>query len=553
MMRQGSLSIWLIALIAALAVGGAWLWLGNSDAVDEIEADSVGVVEASAREGVEVDAKQAPIRTERPNLKSTLVRGRVVDGDGEPVSFDLVRIAEHYGADDYSSKKSPQQGVAGEGSFEYSLKDLSNSNRWFLENGFPDKAYVLKGLRFTAEISDGRDARASIKLSAPDQVQVIQLGDIPLQADEPLVSGVILEQDGTPVPSLSVSISRTIYKGDKLQTFNVTNGRFITLTDRDGRFICYADGTQPGEYQLRIWGPAYEQYEQSFKPYQKDLKITLQPRPVIKGRVLVDEVIDPYQLTSHLSNGGIPYGDEGPSLYFIEPGVLGLSHMATSDLPFQLEIRTSPTSVLFQSQEYTLASGQVLMPPELNPIDLRGKLTAIHLTVKGSKQEPLSGRWTKVNGSDRSSESFSNGEAHIFSVGPIPKLMVSAKGNSPTVLSDVKSDASVILKPAIRARLQMPSDSVYFRGGRFRPALKPHYPDENVAFHLKTSDFDFDGFADVEFPGPGEYQIGLGFEPIKKSEQDRRGQTIAWRSYTVHSDNQLIQLQIDADELAKIK
>ena len=47
--------------------------------------------------------------------------------------------------------------------------------------------------------------------------------------------------------------------------------------------------------------------------------------------------------------------------------------------------------------------------------------------------------------------------------------------------------------------------------------------------------------------------IDGGFEPLKKNERERRGQTIAWRSYTVHSDGQLISLHIDPAELAKIQ
>lgn len=544
---------WFLALITLALIGAIWGIVVQGEAGDPLEADTSAVAPVAPAPNVEPDpiARQTS-RTETLNLKSSVVRGRLVDVDGHPLAVGNVDVSEHYGGKTYSSARRLEAKGEGVGIFEYPLKDLSNANRWFLENGYPEKAYVLQGLRWKLTSDSAEILSAEVRLSAPDKISFVDLGDVQLTAPTPFVRGRVVDGDGNPLDGAWIRYCSPHFVDGELQWNSETEGSLI-LTNEDGCFADYKPGASSGAYWLRTQLNGYESSIQDFEAFGDDLSITLIRRPRVSGTVLTEGAHLGFNLR------GVVVEKESEQRFSSTQLQDGISEEdfyinldAPISKPFHIEVQLMSGTTIFTSQEYLLHAGQEFKPPELNPLDLRGKLHQLQLTIVDTKGKRLSGIIRPTIGNREGFSMFTGGTATILYHEPVDSVVVTAEGYAPVALLRPEGEKKVVLKPAVITKVQIPAEYLAFKGGYFRLSLPPNKLEGGVVQAIPATRFDEKGFAQVDFPAEGEYRIGLTFEPFEKDDRGRR-RNIAFQTYAVHSNGQVIQLYLDPAELAKIE
>ena len=198
--------------------------------------------------------------------------------------------------------------------------------------------------------------------------------------------------------------------------------------------------------------------------------------------------------------------------------------------------------------------GQELAPPELNPLDLRGKLKVFTVSsvdengkLVPSDFEILSGERTTT------SLGWESSEKRFAVVEPLPSLRISSPGYVSALLPNVQADAVVTLQKALTAQLQIPSQFLHYRDGLVNIDGGYFIADNGRYESLSHTDLDENGIAKVYFPKPGEYIIRLDYTPRFGSERmQRRSTDFMKTSFQVNGDGQDFVFDVDQVELDKL-
>lgn len=541
-------------LIAILVGLGAVLWtLWGTDPVHAEEVLISGGMATSPSKEIRPSSSQAlPIRTEAAakELRTSLIRGRAVDVNGNGIAIERVRVAEVYGEGVHSSSSSAAPGVEGVGDFEYSLKDLTSANQWFVDHGMADKAYRLQGLRFESRSESGWGSVGEIELQAPAQPQIVDVGDVVLTPLNAIANGVVVDHNGAPVAQAMISVElRLVGEGEQGSRLKLNRDRIVS--DDDGRFSVPGEKQRLGEYWILSQCPGYETLEQPFRPFRDEIRLVMRRLPLVEGVILADANVgelldlrlvteaafDPWamQLGWNIGMEGVPFTSPVPC-----------------HAPFQIEVRLLGSDSLYLSPEYSAAPGKSLRPAELNPLDLRGTFITVGVKLIDEAGNCLDGTATLIDGNRTSVRTVPSNGTSLAALGPIPKLLLSADGFRPKLMHDVKEDVTAVMQAGLTVKVQISADLLHFRGGGFRLAM-PSYPlDKDTNYSIPQTRFNADGIATVQFPEAGDYRLALTYDPPAESNLSQRDRTIARQTHAVHTEGQVIQLFVDPSELAKL-
>ncbi len=560
----------LAVVISCAVIGMIALPDGDLQTKAEVTPDSIETEKPSPTSSTTPSSDV--LRTESTaNLKGPVVRGRfVLAAEFELEDFE-VTVSERYNQQTHSSDSAIGLTVHEDGAFEYRLKDLAPANLWFEQNGFEGRAYRLTGLKFSAEKEYSPALRARVDVESSGKPQYIDLGEVELIADRPMVHGVIRYGNGGVVARRLLSIHRYEPQPDGSSCAGaLVAGRIFT--DRSGEFAFFASEAEDSQYVLVGGGFEFEPMELVFQPFGEKLIVEMVLRPHINGRILVDPEIN----SADISIVAV-YEDEDEFMHREDydghlESMIQFSRRVKNHTPVRLEFVTRTREPIYLTQEYTLASGQSEYPAELNPLDLRGKLRVSHISVFDSMGNPLTGRAefkhkiqqprTNQIATGRQDTTVVNGEARIAHVEAIPNVVVSADGFNAKRIPNLDGDITVVLEDGLTIQVQIPQELTHYRDGVMKLYLSPMDLGDGVSFPILPGAFDGQGIASVQLPRSGEYQFRLDYRPLMiESESELEGSknelprtiSIAKQSHHVHSNNQVITLHVSNSELAKIE
>jgi len=503
-------------------------------------------------QGPTVQGEVVVVKLTRPYRTS--VSGILIKPDGQPLSNAQIKISEVYDNPKPFGSGFVMLQTDDAGRFQYQLREQLERENWEGPDAVKRKPSLLEALLVTATVESNVQLDARVVVGMPNEPKEIQLGEIELAKTKPLVVGLVVDGNDKPISNVGVQFRwKPISSGNKKGSQALTGT--YEKTDRAGKFVAYGLRPDAREYIIKIQAKGYQRIEQVLQPSSDEQKFVLIANPSIRGTILVDEGVLPLDLRYRAASGERKlYRIDGQISSTGDPTRLSLDFTGAIDQPFTFTINTMRSEVLFQSQELRLMPGQELAPPELNPLDLRGKLKVFTVSsvdengkLVPSDFEILSGERTTT------SLGWESSEKRFAVVEPLPSLRISSPGYVSALLPNVQADAVVTLQKALTAQLQIPSQFLHYRDGLVNIDGGYFIADNGRYESLSHTDLDENGIAKVYFPKPGEYIIRLDYTPRFGSERmQRRSTDFMKTSFQVNGDGQDFVFDVDQVELDKL-
>ncbi len=238
----------------------------------------------------------------------------------------------------------------------------------------------------------GGDERfgASITLNREWAPGENQLGDLRLARMQILAAGRIEDEQGAPIAFAQIRVNNWHKWGEQEgQGWWQTDWTLDTASDSDGRFAVWSSPLE-GQQQLSATHTLHRSVREPVRPGAEDHRLVMQRGWFVKGRLLHDADISLGDLRCefHGDDGGEESGTpetDGESSFRFHLGPLGPT-------AGRLTIRDEDT------QEELLSIAGILphgpddpQDPRLDPLDLRGALSVVFLTVVDEAGQPVRG------------------------------------------------------------------------------------------------------------------------------------------------------------------
>jgi hypothetical protein len=215
-----------------------------------------------------------------------------------------------------------------------------------------------------------------------------QLGDLRLARMQILAAGRIEDEQGAPVAFAQIRINDwKMWRGQEAQGWWQVDWTLDTTSASDGRFVVWSP-LREGRQQLVVTHRSHLQVRQPVRPGAEDHRLVMQRGWFVKGQILCDAEIsaDDLRCEFRCDDGGEQsevLDPSGAAPFRFELGPLG-------PVVGTITIRDEDT------QEELLSIGGVLphgsddsRDPRLDPLDLRGALSTIRLSLEGDAGLPV--------------------------------------------------------------------------------------------------------------------------------------------------------------------
>jgi len=453
-----------------------------------------------------------------------ILTGRFLDASGTPlmekrVVAGLLRVPS-FGNEIHQ----PSITTDGQGRFRVPLNQRYDSSQ----------QYTCK---FTHKADkDSSEVVARITLPEVLGVGELDLGDVTLEQEPLLASGVVLDANGQPAPSVRVAIEFTpeMPVGDTNVQWH-QSWPDVTQTNEGGEFeirgIPRSDSCRLTAENYRL-GNGHLEFEMG----QTELVLRLEaPRKII-GQVLMDPWLDPenvqvsvnYQTGDQMgSTHSLPINEEG---YFtIDSGLDGIATVSVKGSWFGIDW------VIFEDLDLNLESSAAA----LEVIDLRGRLHEIIVTARDE-----SGSFIPQVQARSGNSSVGGGEGSGFSILTLESeldVTFTATGFGSITIPKVSGSIDVVLPAGYPLSITLDPPNLLPEGWELTAnlglILSPANPQDTTQVLSQAGECQFDGLEYV-VSEPGVYQVhfkltrrtknsrtsyGIGGEDPTIEVADRRG------------------------------
>lgn len=382
------------------------------------------VVEAEGRDE-EVEGVLGPSRPgERVDVEIVLDRplpvivGRLLDPEGAPLAEETVhplRLAP----DQPVGLASGQTRTDGGGRFRHTIEHEVAHGLELLVGRPATLGATFPGLRLHPGVND--------------------LGDVRLHVLVPFLNGTVRDETGVPVPAADVQF----YADAQEDTWS--SGTWLPLprtTDAAGRFEL-RESVDLDAIGLQVQAPGFLPLGPRIFPRgAADIEITLRRGGTIEYELRYD-------------------GDRVPVVQVVpRPGIVFSTGTSLGPLPagrHTVQWSMPWADVEGQVPDVFVTAGEATVDPRLNPLDLRGVVTLVQLTVVDEDGTPVPGVAFGTEGHGPLGIDYyparRSGDAWTVTVGSAPlHLWVSAPGFRAQELVDVDADRRIVLERGPRVR-----------------------------------------------------------------------------------------------------
>ncbi len=402
-----------------------------------------GFREATEAEGYGpmLPGQEARLRLQPERGPSFLV-GRVLDPEGAPLrdaQFSQVLQTRSIGG---SSSFRGGLSTDEEGRFRIALKDPQGTGERTLTIGLQDAA------------SATWLSKTEVVLAAQYPPGETDLGDLRLSELGALARGTVLGHDGAPLARAMVSLARSLtLDAEGTQTIWQPDFELRALTDEAGGFLLRGEVApdDDGPFALQVFGDGHRMETVPLTLGQSGLVIRMSRACELDGRILVDEGIDCRELQVQWivevdgmtwSTGSSRFQPDGNFRFEnLEPG------------PGSLVVTTTGGGERLAEVALTLEPGPN-RDPRADPLDLRGRLREVRLTVVDEAGRSLPE--VAITGAEEGSTlAFSfrdEREATILTTDAPLDIRVTSPGHIATELRDVRDGARAVLRRAAEIR-----------------------------------------------------------------------------------------------------
>jgi hypothetical protein len=399
---------------------------------------------------------------------------------------------------------------------------INENGRFQIEMGRADEAEFVSARRgvFTAELPEVGASRAEATIQNPLLPGGNDLGEITFSSAQARLSGKVLNEKGEGIAGASIRVQPIKPKAQNEGGFSLDGGGGLTISsnfgsglsvesDRKGEFVLYGEIADVATYKVTIQADGFERLSQEVPAGSQGLEFLLTQAGSLSGAILLDENTSLHLLSFQLSSPGIRNVHIGLAQSDV-PGQYTFQCDGEVGPAYQFVARTRLHEELFTLDGLTFLPGQVLEPPALQPLDLRGMLKGIHLTVQDSAGQLVDANCLISRGNRRSGSSITAGGETLLTTGSgFEKIEISARGYRPVTLLNVTADQVVTMEKALSFVLRMPPELGRYRGKKYGFMLAR----EGVPQPLQVGEFSSRGKAKEKLfvPGPGEYLVRMHF------------------------------------------
>ncbi len=361
-------------------------------------------------------------------------------------------------------------------------------------------------------------ARAEFALPPLDGPGSRALGDAVLRPVPALVSGVLLDEAGAPMPGRLLHVEEWVpmdglgYGGGFWQTDPAWSAR----TGADGAFV--VRGRAPlDRVRLSFQAAGYRPLRQPFAPGDSGLVLRAERGAELLGRLLLPEGVDPARLVLQLRRlpNGPPFGPDRVA----DDGGFAWTALPTGEFSFRVVLGQTDDAPLVEVGPLAVEQGATTRDPRLDPVDLRDRLRLLRFRVRDQDGQPVPAAQVVEPGpgAARSFAAVRDGHGALLTARWPLDLEVRAEGFRPVRLSGVDGDREVALRPGIRVTLRLDEPPVLDPGQRIGISLVPVAGD-GISGELRGA-LDADGRVELVLPDAGDYLV----LPALWTPRDRTG------------------------------
>jgi carboxypeptidase family protein len=467
----------------------------------------------------------------------SFITGLVLDPEGhllknQSIQYDEKILLGGSAGSGYSSSRIPT--------------DEQGRFRQELPNPSSERGIAKYLVTFTFEVEGFGKCSAEWEMPKDVPPGPYDLGEITLQPEPILSAGHIYSQAGTPIAHADVLLATHSSLETDPHRWN-SRPRLSTTSDQTGAF--QLQGLPPGatSFDLRISADGFDTLTQEITPYSTGLEFHLTKAARLQGSIQFNESLQPKGITIWLLNDTQAFRAE--ILPNPNASLLKFAIDCPSGIPHVLEIKTELGELIYQSGGLILPSGQTTRPPDLQPLDLRGRLHSFTIKVQNAQGRPASASII-IDGADSFSRPKNiKGEMTLLAIEPIPRIEIQAKRRATQVLTQVISDQIVVLKDGIAVDVQIPAELVRYKNCELKLGASLQGGASNHSMTDATG-FDASGRASLFIPIEGEYLLWINASPTEKNFWDT---TFLGRfPATILESGQVIPIALDP-EAAKQK
>jgi len=409
-------------------------------------------------------------------------------------------------------------------------------------------------LTVSIEQESGPKHEALFQLPAQMHIGEHDLGKVKLVKPPLAVSGVVVNEAGEALENARLSMSKLDANDDEHVRRYARHYGDLGLharTDEEGKFELYHELPKADEYLLHARVSGYEETSVSMLPGQSDLNVVLKKASYVEGEVLLDADFPRGQLNIQAE---LPDGNSNWT---------GLSRADDEDTwKFRTEIEahksydiviTSDTGAELHRESGVMAgSGETVRPPNMQPLDLRGKVNLIKIEVFSPSGDALPfGVAIKNGNSTRMQDSDKDGLT-LISTEAVESVQITSPGYASKTIENVQSDQRVVLEAATEIFIEIPTEFVNYRGLGMTVTLRPASGGRSRSHYNSQGNctFDASGRGTMMCDGPGTYRV---IYRLTNSEgSSRRSSSFGDGEVQVSSAGQVIRLNPPRDRIDQL-
>lgn len=471
-------------------------------------------------------------RTLRP-----IVRARLLDPLGEPLRETVLQT--HLITRDSGSNRNQESSTRtdAEGWFEIELEARpadAGSN------------YQRK-LQLVDEATDLSASEAELDLSHSLRLGINDFGELQLAPSAVVLQGRIVDQFDQPIAQANVLLQYArLGSNNEIRGWRSVN-KMETRSSADGRFILQGELPDSSDFRLYVQARMYESSEQRIQPVGQEVEVRLDPGSFISGSVLVDPKIDPSRLQLSLIEG--EHNTDWVPLRPVpgEEGQASFEYQATPDIPYALVLQSEAGEVLHEQAGISTQRGEKSTPPDLQPLDLRGRLRTIELKAIDVQGNPVDATFILR----ATEESWDTMPAHdgVLTLAIAKELFevtVQHAKHASVTLERVSQSQVIRMEPALEITVSLPQSVLREEQIKLSVQMYPENRGRNrIRSSAERQDVDAQGNATLYAPEPGSYRVSLMM--FYEEGNQHRSRSISAGTIEVSSHGSVHPLEVDAD------
>ena len=403
--------------------------------------------------------------------------------------------------------------------------------------------------KLSARTLEGIPCHGEASSSTPIQRGENRMGEIQLVQTRKLLAGRVIDTQGNAVPGAELTLSGpgTNASGGTITFSGKRQPKLPTIetkTNQHGEFTLYGEVPEADGYKVIIKAIGFQESKHDVALGMEDVDLVLDQAGVIIGTVLLDKGVPHHRMSFRLSSVGTKNAN-----FTLTPTADETKFDMRAEVEvgkaYRLVVKPWSVPEVYVLEDLAVLPGEELRPPQLQPLDLRGKLLPIHIAAQDQHGNALSGEFRILRDRGSSGSSFDEeGTTIIGPAGGIDRLQIIVKGYKTVELQNVTSDQLVTLEDSIQFQLRVPASLAHYRGRKLSFSLL----DEQESNYVANGQFDRQGRAKVFVPQVGNYRLRLSL--LTQSDSfgfnSPYGET---QSISVQTPGQEVFVEIDQAEL----